>query len=126
MALFLRDFPQGKLTGRYQTASLPTLPFPDGSFDLALVSHLLFLYTDQLDVAFHLAAVQELLRVTQQVRIFPLLKLGGAPSSHVAAVQDRCAARGHHTDVRRVPYEFQVGGDQMLVIMRANAATSRT
>ena len=46
-------------------------PLADDSFDLALCSHLLFLYTDHLDAAFHIAAVQELLRVAGEVRIFP-------------------------------------------------------
>jgi hypothetical protein len=41
---FLEDYEQGKSEGRYVDAELPALPFPDASFDLALCSHLLFLY----------------------------------------------------------------------------------
>jgi hypothetical protein len=44
MRRFLADFEQGQAENRYITASLPSLPFEDGQFDLALVSHLLFLY----------------------------------------------------------------------------------
>src|SRR5947209_14689 len=61
MNRFLQDFESGKAEGRYVTASLPVLPFAEGEFDLALVSHLLFLYSQQLDLAFHQAAVAELL-----------------------------------------------------------------
>ncbi len=45
MELFLSDYEAGKKTGRYLAASLPTLPFMDKAFDLALCSHYLFLYS---------------------------------------------------------------------------------
>jgi hypothetical protein len=41
MRRFLADFEAGQAAGRYVTAVLPDLPFDDGQFDLALVSHLL-------------------------------------------------------------------------------------
>ena len=44
---------------------------------MALCSHLLFLYSDHLDAAFHRAAIRDLCRVAGEVRIFPLLALGG-------------------------------------------------
>ena len=43
MRAFLDDYASGKAAGRYIDAALPTLPFADASFDLALCSHLLFL-----------------------------------------------------------------------------------
>ena len=48
MQAFLEDYPEGRPQGRYVEAELPTLPFADRSFDLALCSHLLFLYSRQL------------------------------------------------------------------------------
>lgn len=44
MREFLADYDAGKAAGRYVEAELPSLPFPDGAFDLALCSHFLFLY----------------------------------------------------------------------------------
>jgi hypothetical protein len=79
MQAFLDDFERGAKEGRYVDAELPTLPFADRSFDLALCSHLLFLYSRQLDGPFHQAAVAELCRVAAEVRIFPLVALGGDP-----------------------------------------------
>ena len=75
MQRFLDDFEQGRREGRYVTGSLPTLSFADSVFRLALVSHLLFLYSQQLDVATHIASVLELLRVAEEVRLFPLVTL---------------------------------------------------
>ena len=114
MQAFLEDYPVGKADGRYVEAELPALPFADRSFDLALCSHLLFLYSRQLDEAFHVAAALELCRVATEVRIFPLLALGGQPSAHVEPVCDRLRAEGHQVSIEAVPYEFQKGGNQMM------------
>ncbi len=114
MESFLADYDAGKAAGRYVEGSLPQLPFADNAFDLALSSHLLFLYTEQLDQAFHLAALQELLRVASEVRIFPLVALEGELSPHLPAVLAWSIEAGHRADLRRVPYEFQVGGDTLL------------
>src|SRR5258708_25906236 len=80
---FLDDYPLGKSEGRYLNAELPRLPFSDASFDLALCSPFLFLYTTQLVEAFHLSAIREMCRVAIEVRIFPLLALGTTPSPFV-------------------------------------------
>lgn len=118
MRVFLDDFTAGKAEGRYVEAGLPTLPFGDQSFDLALCSHFLFLYTLQFDLACHRAAVRELCRVASDVRIFPLLALGGELSPYVAAIAADFSAHGHAVSIERVPYEFQRGGNQMLRIAR--------
>jgi hypothetical protein len=114
MRLFLADFEAGKVEGRYITGSLPLLPFEDGEFDLALVSHLLYLYSEQLNLEFHRAAIEELLRVAKRVRIFPLLTLDGKPSPHVEPTLSHLRAKGWRAEIVVVPYEFQRGGSQML------------
>ena len=112
MRRFLADFEPGKREGRYIAASLPKLPFADGQFSLALVSHLLFLYSEQLDLHFHTAAVEELLRVAGEVRIFPLLDLGRQWSRHVGPVSDHLERAGFEVQVVAVGYEFQKADDR--------------
>jgi hypothetical protein len=118
MERFLADYETGRGSGRYVPASLPHLPFAAGTFDLCVCSHLLFLYSRQLDLDFHLSAVREMLRVAAEVRVFPLLDLDGEPSPHVGPVQ--AALRREDGDgrvtIREVSYEFQRGGNRMLVI----------
>lgn len=114
MDRFLLDFPDGKSTGRYLTGELPVLPFENKSFGLALCSHLLFLYSEQLSTEFHCQAIQELLRVARQVRVFPLLTLGGMPSPHLDPVCKHLRGTGHTCEIKMVDYEFQRGGNQML------------
>ena len=114
MATFLDDYEQGRREGRYVVAGLPSLPFADGAFDLALCSHFLFLYSLQRDAAFHLESMRELCRVAREVRVFPLLALGGQPSPHVAAVTAELEHAGWTVTIERVPYEFQRGGNEMM------------
>ena len=118
METFLADYEAGKRQGRYIEAALPALPFPDASFDLALCSHFLFLYTAQLSESFHRQAVVEMCRVAAEVRIFPLLTLGGEPSVHIDSVLEAARSGGLSACVERVPYEFQRGGNQMMRIAR--------
>ena len=96
--------------------ALPTLPFADAAFEMALCSHLLFLYSSQLGEAFDraavremcrvaaevrifpllaLLAVRELCRVSREVRVFPLLALGGARSPYVERIAEDVGNAGH-------------------------------
>lgn len=119
MNTFLQDFPDGRIAGRYIDAELPCLPFESRSFDLAICSHLLFLYTNQLGLKFHLQSIQEMCRVANEVRIFPLLELDTAPSPFVDNVIAHFGKEGFEVLVGQVPYEFQRGGNKMLRIRHA-------
>jgi hypothetical protein len=103
---------------RYLAAALPALPFADRSFDLVLSSHLLFTYADRLDEEFHRRALVELHRLARsEVRIFPLLdQSGGSLEPLVAQLRADLQAEGIATAIRQVDYEFQRGGNQMLVL----------
>lgn len=114
MDRFLADLPAGRREGRYVAGSLPRLPFAPRTFDLALVSHLLFLYSGHLDGAFHVGALKELARAAREVRVFPLLDLDARPSPHLDPVRKDLAAAGLDSELVRVPYAFQKGGDRML------------
>jgi hypothetical protein len=119
MNAFLDDYDAGRLEGRYLDAELPNLPFGDRTFDLALSSHFLFLYTAQLGEPFHRAAIREMCRVAAEVRIFPLLALGGVPSSLVEPLGDELREEGASVSIEDVPYEFQRGGNKMMRIRQA-------
>jgi hypothetical protein len=119
MRIFLGDFAAGLDQGRYVPAELPDLPFFDATFDLALCSHFLFLYSERYDAEFHIRAVQELCRVAQEVRIFPLLELGGETSRHLSAVTAALSAGGRIVSIEPVNYEFQKGGNKMMRVLSA-------
>ena len=113
---FVTDFVDGCRAGRYVCAGLPDLPFRDRSFDLALCSHFLFLYSEQLDFSFHSRSLLELCRVADEVRVFPLLALGSVPSPHVEPLIEELQRRKIEFEIEPVDYEFQRGGCQQLRI----------
>ena len=114
MEEFCRDFEIGKQQGRYINASLPHLPFSDGRFDLVLSAHFLFFYSANRDLAFHLDAVRELLRIGTEVRIFPIVDVNSNSSALLSPVIDALEKDGIACSVERVPYHFQKTGNEML------------
>jgi hypothetical protein len=115
---FLADYAAGKAQARYIDAELPHLPFRDLSFDLALCSHFLFLYTTQLGEAFHQSAIGEMCRVASEVRIFPLVALGSTSSPLVDPMVASCGRQGFRVSIETVPYEFKRGANEMMRIRR--------
>ena len=118
MRKFLADFDAGLAAGRYLPESLPSLSFADDQFDLALCSHLLFLYSEQLSSDFHRASIQEICRVAKELRIFPLLALDCRESPYVEPIQSHFSRAGFAVEICPVPYEFQRGGNRMMRIYR--------
>src|SRR5690606_27300937 len=116
MSKFLSDFTAGSQTGRYVPASLPTLPFSDSEFDLAVCSHYLFLYSDHVNAATHLAAMREMCRVASEVRVFPVVSLDCKPSKHLDFVMTGLSADGFDVSLQPVSYRFQKGATEMLVV----------
>ena len=116
MEAFLADYDEGKAAGRYVEGELPALPFSNRSFDVAVCSHFLFLFSDQLVEAFHVKAVHDLCRVAREVRIFPLLALGSRPSPYVDTIVEAAKNSGCEVTIEAVPYQFQRGGNQMMRI----------
>lgn len=115
---FRLDYAEGKAAGRYRIGELPKLELADQAFQLALCSHFLFLYSDHLSYAFHQAAIEEMLRVAEEVRIFPLLTLNLTPSPYVDPLVHEFKSRGFAISIEKVDYELQKGGNQMLRISK--------
>ncbi len=118
MNRFLDDYEGGLAAGRYVEASLPELPFFDSEFDLGLCSHLLFLYSEQIDAAQHIEALIEMCRVAKEVRVYPLLSLDGRVSQHLPGVLRYFNERDYCAELKPVPYQFQKGAGEMLTLRK--------
>jgi hypothetical protein len=117
LAQFLMDLVANP--GRYVAGQLPQLPLRDGAFELAVCSHLLFTWADQLGLEWHRAALLELARVAREVRVFPTVVQGaGDPVPFWDELMRDVIEAGLTTERRRVPYAFQVGANTMLVLTR--------
>ena len=115
IAIFLEDYDRGKVEGRYLHAELPKLDFQDKQFQLALCSHFLFLYSEHLSFEFHLDSIRELVRIAEEVRIFPLLNLAQLRSPYIDEICSTLAQEGISSEIIPVPYELQKGGNQAIV-----------
>jgi len=124
MNKFLADFDTGLQQKRYRKELLPNLNFADHQFDIALCSHLLFSYSEQFSLDFHLQSIIEMCRVAKDVRIFPLLEnFTGETSPFVEPVLDSLRDRNYEVKIEQVKYEFQINGNQILRIMSRNHNT---
>lgn len=117
--LFCEDYDQGKAQGRYEVGELPKLSYPDDHYDLGLSSHFLFLYSDHFHESFHLNSILEMLRVCQEIRVFPLLTLMLQPPQHLEPIMSYLTRRGYTCTLEQTIYEFQRGGSQMLRVIRS-------
>ena len=109
-----------KYPKRFVVGSLPKLPFEEGAFDLVLSGHLLFVYAprslggimkdESFDLNFHIAAARELIRVGNEVRIFPTYAFTGAVRRQpwVTPVSDVLRDDGHKLSF--VPSQWQQQG----------------
>lgn len=119
LELFIADYQEGCAEGRYVQAQLPVLPFADGEFTLVLSSHFLFLYGDRLSPDFHVASLNEMVRVCAgEVRIYPLQCLDAKPYPHMDEVLRSLKKEGIHAEMVQVPFEFQQGAKKMLRLTR--------
>ncbi len=114
---FIDDFDLGKTQKRYIYHELPNpTNYSDLSFDLGLSSHFLILYS-QLGLDFHIKSISEMLRICNEIRIFPILNLNAVKSEVLDGIIDYFQPN-FVISIISVDYEFQKGGNQMLQIKR--------
>lgn len=116
MSLFLQDYEKERSEERYREAALPELPFKNKEFDLALCSHYLFLYSDQVSLTEHMLSVRELCRVCKEIRIYPLVTLLSICSVWLEPVTEELKRLNIPFKLQSVTCRFQKGADKMLVI----------
>ncbi len=116
MMIFLKDYKNNQKPERYINASLPTLPFGDGEFELALCSHYLFLYSEHVGLHEHIESMKELCRVAKEVRVYPLLSISNnEESQYLNPVIEELKKEGINVSLFSVNYEFQKGATKILV-----------
>ena len=116
---FIEDYEAGKLEGRYEIGELPKLDIDNHQYDIALCSHFLFLYSEQYNYRFHCLAIHEMLRVANEVRIFPLLTLALNKSPHLEPLINELESKSYEATIQEVKYELQKGGNEMLRVIKA-------
>ncbi|MBC7368928.1 MAG: methyltransferase [Undibacterium sp.] len=119
---FLNDYEAHFAHGRYVGARLPRRPFLDRAFDLVLCAHLLFIYARRFDLAWHVIACRELVRVSAgEVRIHAVCGADGRRYPELAALRAELAEAGIASEVVPVNCEFFVGSSSMQVLKTASS-----
>jgi hypothetical protein len=121
---FLSDYEKGKQEKRYVFAELPELPFEDDEFELVLSAHFLFFYSDNLSYDFHIRSIAEMLRVSGEVRIFPIVDLNAHVSKHLEKTYRYFSSRNIIMEETQVEYEFQKGGNVMVKFHKKKSSES--
>ncbi|MBR1742058.1 MAG: SAM-dependent methyltransferase [Lachnospiraceae bacterium] len=117
MKEFLRDYEIGKSEERYIYYELPNqLPYENEEFDIGLSSHFLLMYTS-LGYDFHIASINEMLRVCKEVRIFPICDLDGKSTKLIDDVMAYLSKK-YSVEIKETEYEFQKGANRLLKIHR--------
>ena len=117
MQLFLTDYEKGKAEYRYICHELPErLPYGDNAFDIGLSSHFLLMYM-VLGYEFHIQAITEMLRVCREVRIFPIVDLDANRTNLITDVINYFK-NSYEVEIRGTQYEFQKGGNKLLIIRK--------
>ena len=111
---FLEDFSEGVSAGRYSTEGVTQLPFKDFSFDMALCPHYLFGNRSEQELEFHMAAILEMSRVANEVRIFPLITSAGEISPLLGPVMLQLEQQNFGVEVREVSFSFRKNANAML------------
>ena len=105
---------------RYVAGELPRLSFADGTFDLTLVSYLLFAYQDRFDYEFHRHWILEIMRVTRdEARIYPTVTFEAQPSEYIPMLKSDPSLRAFEFKEIETDFEFLVNSNSYLRVTRA-------
>lgn len=116
---FILDFEEGKKEKRYIPHELPNrTSFSEKCFDIGLSSHFLLLYS-KLGLNFHIKAIDEMLRICKEIRIFPILDLDAKKSNLLEQIIEYYNNK-YDISITETNYEFQRNGNKLLVIKHKN------
>lgn len=112
--MFLADYGTHR-ERRYVAGSLPRLPFENHSFDLTLISYLLFVYDEHFDYEFHKQSVREIMRVTTtEARFYPIVTFEARRSPHLEHLQNDPDLGHLSFDLVQTDFEFLIGSNYFL------------
>lgn len=117
MSKFLTDYERGKNEERYIAHEMPNrTSFNELTFKLGISSHFLLLYSD-LGLSFHISAIKEMLRISEEVRIFPIVNLESKKTDLLWSVIS-FFEKDFDLTIEKTEYEFQKNANEMLRIKR--------
>ena len=118
---FIESYKSDVSKATYVNAMLPSLPFEDNTFSCVICNHFLFLYQEQFDYSFHLAAIKEMIRITKKdgiILLYPLVGFKDELYPHLDVLQQELAELGVDVSIRSTDFRFLPSADAMLAIRK--------
>jgi len=116
---FINSYKSDENKDQYIPAKLPNLPFDDGTFSHVFCNHFLFLYQAQYDFQFHLAAIQEMVRITKKggsIFIYPLVGFKDELYPHLEELIEVLNADGVQSNTKETNFRFLPSATHFLKI----------
>lgn len=114
--IFFSEFEVNKNNNLYTLDSLPSLSFEDEKFDLALVNYYFFSYSEILGLDYIVAGLKELIRVANEVRIFPLVNHSGEYSDAVPMVLGKLQENDLGAEIKEVEFGLWQSENAMMKV----------
>ncbi|HRB51995.1 MAG TPA: hypothetical protein PKX63_09480 [Niabella sp.] len=113
---FIADYETQR--NNYHFGKLPTLDFTSNSFDLCLCSNLLFIFDHIFDLEFHINSIKEMLRISNEVRIFPLYSINGQESNYLSFVTQFLTDNNYSWTIETNDYHIYKDGNRFLKVIK--------
>ena len=127
MQLFFNDFEQGRSDGRYLSLNeFKTKNKNRYEFDLALITHHLFVNYGNKGVEEHVELILEMIRLAGDVNIFPLLDKFGQNSKLLGPVMLALQQQNLGLEVCQVDSQLQKSGNAMLRVWAVECDLDKT
>ena len=112
--LFIEDYKENR--NYYHYGKLPKLDFESNSFNLCICSNFLFIFDHIFNLEFHIESLKEILRLSKEVRIFPLYNIEGKESDYLSAVIEFLDNNKYSWTIESNDYHVYKNGNRFLKI----------
>jgi hypothetical protein len=99
---------------KYEYGKLPFLKYEANAYDLCLCSNLLFLFDHLFDLEFHINSIKEMLRISKEMRLFPLYNINGKESKYVNPVIEYLTDNNYTWEMESNNYHIWKRGNRLL------------
>lgn len=124
VARFLQDYPSGYEQGRYVHIGSTTWPFQPHQFDIALCSDLNLYELDNLNLSL-LDIIKQLVRISKEIRIFPLLSASGNIATDWGPVMLWLQEHNFGQEIKQIDFQQLCGSNAMLRIWATECELDR-
>lgn len=112
---FIADYE--KYRSNYLFGKLPNLDLISNSFDMCLCSNLFFIFDHVFNLEFHINSIKEMLRLSNEIRVFPLYNINGQESDYLNSVTEFLTENNYSWTIEINDYHIYKDGNRFLKVI---------